>query len=455
MAYLLRLLSSASAHVAVFVILTCAASAVRTALLVRRMIGTRSTRRESGRLELLLTGTFYNENWFRAHILPLSAAAALARIYVVTDRPLLAVDKVTYICPPPWVRSIAGRMIPRAAAMLWSAWRHRPDVVMGYHIMPNAVLALVTARWVGARAVYQCCGGPSELLGGGAGTENRLLSRLHRPSPWIETRLLSLVAQFDGIVTRGSEAVRFFRSHGAQGTVVSIPASVDQARLIPGGTHEKDYDLVTTGRLVAVKRLDLFIELVDALREEFPRVKAVIVGDGPERDALERKVGRRELSDHVHFAGHTDDVGAWLVRAKIFVLTSASEGLSIALAEGLMAGLPSVVTNVGDLGELVENDCNGYLIDSGELAAFTDRVASLLNDPERRRAFSQAAHLKAMECCHLDRVVARWDHLFDGLGEMGDPACSRPRATTGRRTHMVAAETRPYCLPWVGKSRYD
>jgi len=401
----------------------------------------RLDKRSLNQQTVLLAGRFNNLGWFRAHILPLVQCPAVRKIIVVTDAPMLENEKILYACPPGLITRLLGRIIPRLLWLTHAAIRHRPAFIVGYHIMPNAMLALVAARLIGARAVYQCCGGPTEIIAGGTGWENDFLNRDGIADEQIERRLLAIIRRFDNIVVRGPQAARYLRANHVKAPIAAIPAGVHLDGLTPDDFHRRTYDLITVGRLAEIKRLDLFIELIDRLRADLPNVKAAIIGDGPLRASLQAKAQRRGLEPNVTFAGRRDDVARWLCDARLFVLTSASEGLSIALAEAMTAGLPAVVTRVGDLGQLVIDEQTGYTIDHADLDRFARKIRVLLNDPRRWRQFSQRARQRAVALCSPQAVADRWNRLLN-----------QP-TTTDPVPHELPQT--PYALPWIGKARYD
>ena len=126
--------------------------------------------------------------------------------------------------------------------------------------------------------------------------------------------------------------------------------------------HAKVYDLILVGRLAPIKRIDLYLRAIEQVSRRLPDVTAAIVGDGALRTELEQLVEELGIGERVHFAGQQSDVEDWLSRSRIFVLTSDSEGLALSLMEAMMCGLPAVVSDVGELGELVASGTNGCLV---------------------------------------------------------------------------------------------
>ena len=383
------------------------------AALLRERSGSRSHLRRPGKMRLLLTGTFYNENWFRAHILPLTRSAALRRIWVVADQPLFPVDKVAYVSPPALLRRLCGRTLARALMVFWTTARVRPDLLMGYHIMPNALLCLWSARLFGGRALYQMTGGPAQVVGGGAFSENALLRRLRTASPVLEACLYAVLRQFDVIVTRGNQARAFLDQHRLARRSVVITGSIDTARFSPNGT-QREFDLVYVSRLVRDKGLEYFLEVLAQLAALRP-VRAAIVGDGPLRPLLATRAKELGLNGELRFLGHADDVVPVLRRSRVFVLTSPSEGMSIALLEAQGTGLPAAVTPVGELADAVREGVTGTLLKEKDAAAAAGALARLLDDRAALQTMAQAARRQVEGTYSVAAMAGRWNAFFEGL----------------------------------------
>jgi len=363
----------------------------------------------TGRIALL--GTFYNTNWFLSHVRPL-AASGLREVLVITDEPSRPLAGVRYVCPPRALTALLGRALSRAAWAVWVGFRERPDVFMGYHILPNSAAALLAARVLGRAAGYQMTGGPIEIEGGGIGSENAWLTRLRRPSALIERLATAAMREFDLVVVRGSSARRWIEQRRPRGLVQVVPGSVDPQLLRP--QDERSIDLLYVGRFTETKRPLAFVEIVAAVAALRPDVTAVMIGEGPLLEPSRLHARSLGVEGNITFRGRQDEVSADLGRARVFVLPSRSEGLSIAMAEAMMAGAVPVVARVGDLGDLVRDGENGYLVDVDDLARFRECARGLLADPRLWARLSRAARESAIACVGLDRVTALWArHLAD------------------------------------------
>lgn len=369
----------------------------------------------TGRIALL--GTFYNTNWFVSHARPL-ARSGLKEVLVITDEPSRPLPGVRFACPPRALVAALGRPLSRALWAVVVGFRERPDLFMGYHIIPNSVSALLAARILGRPACYQMTGGPIEIEGGGIGSENSWLTRLCGPSPTLERLGIAAVREFDLVVVRGSSARRWVESQDPRGRVEVVPGSVDPEEVRPG--RERSIDLLYVGRFTETKRPLQFVEIVAAIAASRPDLHAVMIGEGPLLDDARARARALGIFERIDFRGRQSEVAEDLGRARVFVLTSRTEGLSIAMAEAMVAGAVPVVARVGDLSDLVRDGENGYLVEVDDHARFVECARRLLEEPALRERLSRAARESATAYVGLEHVSATWGrHLSRLVGERG------------------------------------
>ncbi|MDH3515110.1 MAG: glycosyltransferase [Gammaproteobacteria bacterium] len=403
-----------------------------TVLRLVTWLGPRTRSPGSEGYEVLLTGTFYSQNWINAHLRPLAKSQRCARVWVVSTFKIDPVDKVVLVSPPAALVRWFGAVPARLLTFLWIGVRRRPHLVGGFHLLFNGMFALLLARLTGARSLYFCVGGEAEILDGGIASENRLFERLKTPDAVVERQLRRVTRQFDLIVTMGTRARSFFQANGNTGRIEVVSGGLDAHRFVPGRTSA-EFDLVFVGRLAPIKRVDLFLECVRELRRDWPGIRAAVVGDGAVRASLEAFAGELGVADAVLFVGGQPDVVSWLQRSRVFVLTSDSESLSLSLIEAMLCGLPAVVSRVGDLPDLVQDGVNGFLVTERSGAAFAAGVSALLQEPARYRAMADAARLSAQRH-ELPNCVRRWDDI------LGEHAWSPPgRAVADRAPERPVA----------------
>ncbi len=148
------------------------------------------------------------------------------------------------------------------------------------------------------------------------------------------------------------------------------------------------------GRLHPVKNYDLLIEAMARLRALRPdsanRVHLTIVGDGQERAQLEALVARHALQQMVDLPGAASDVRPWLRSWHLYVQPSRYEGMCLAAHEAMSAGLPILVTPVGELRESVRASEGGLLLDGDVVPSLAATIDELLDSPERLAKMGKA-----------------------------------------------------------------
>lgn len=272
---------------------------------------------------------------------------------------------------------------------------------------------MIVGRVFGRPTCYQMTGGPIEIAGGGVDNENALMSSLGRPSAFLERLAIAVVRRFDLVVVRGDRAKRFLENRGVAGSVVIITGSIDPPRAADGS--DRRFDLIFVGRLTRIKQPEQFVEIVSLVARRLPEVRAVVVGVGPELEMLRLRALELGVSGNIDFLGKRDDVWRLLNRAKVFVLTSRSEGMSIAMAEAMSCGVPAVVADVGELGDLISNGVNGWLVPANDIATYAGHIVDLLTDDRKWVGCSQAAIDSALSLMGVDNVARRWG---DCLGRL-------------------------------------
>ncbi|MBK8270982.1 MAG: glycosyltransferase [Planctomycetes bacterium] len=275
-------------------------------------------------IDIVIIGTFYNDGWFQSHVKPLIECRNIGRIHIVTDQPLAQHDKVCYHCPSRTTRKGLGRTIARLLVLIRLARKQRLALLMGYHIMPNALMALVIARWFWLRAAYQMTGGPIQLIGGGVGSENRLLRRQAVSSRLREALMFAIVRRFDSIIVRGESSRRFIREVAPNVQCDIIPGSIDTDKFNESPA-DKTYDTIAVGRLVDVKRYDRMLNILAEFKQHRPSFRAAIVGDGPLSARLRVQSITLGIDANVDFLGQRNDVPELLTSARLFLLTSENE----------------------------------------------------------------------------------------------------------------------------------
>ena len=165
------------------------------------------------------------------------------------------------------------------------------------------------------------------------------------------------------------------------------------------------------GRLVPIKSVDTLLRAFARLSFD-PSPRLVIVGEGPERAALESLAADLGIAARVRFAGWRQDLEAVYRTFDITVVSSRNEGTPVALIEAMAAGRAVVAANVGGVPDVVTDESVGLLVEPGSVAALSGALEALGRDPAARRRLGAAARRSVAERYSVDRLIADLDHLY-------------------------------------------
>ena len=245
----------------------------------------------------------------------------------------------------------------------------------------------------------------------------------------------------DGIITTGG-AIRgtMIRDNGIDPSrIVSIATGVSLARFDParadGARIRAEFGMPPGALLVTMvavfrrmKRHDLLLQAAVRLRDRFPGIRFLLVGDGPGRQGIEQTILASGLSADCLLAGHRDDIPDILAASDIVVLTSESEGVPQSLSQAMAMRRPVVASPVGGIPELVVDGRTGLIAETGNADAFVHAIARLASDPALRSTLGEAAREHVL-ADYTDEVMARkteefYRHLL--ALKSGAPPASRP-----------------------------
>jgi glycosyltransferase involved in cell wall biosynthesis len=191
--------------------------------------------------------------------------------------------------------------------------------------------------------------------------------------------------------------------------IVVIPNGIDTERFPATPLPTGDPVVTVVANLIAYKRHDLFLMSFAHVLDDHPVCRAVLVGDGPERERLQMLAVDLGIHERVSFAGRVADPRPYLADATVVALTSIHEGTPNALLEAMSSGRPVVATAVGGIPEVVRHGEDGLLVEA-DPRAIGHGLARLLADRTLAERMARSARARA-EDFRWDRVVAHIDDV--------------------------------------------
>jgi glycosyltransferase involved in cell wall biosynthesis len=169
------------------------------------------------------------------------------------------------------------------------------------------------------------------------------------------------------------------------------------------------------GRMTGVKRTDDVLLAFKRLRESGVDACLCMVGDGPDRPAVERRAHELGVMRHTLFLGYQEEVAPFYAAFDAMVLPSINEGTPVSAIEALAAGRPVVATRVGGVPDVVRDGEDGFLVPAGDVDALAERLAQLAREPELRERMGAAGRARVLPRYAVDRLVDDVDRLYRSL----------------------------------------
>ena len=194
-----------------------------------------------------------------------------------------------------------------------------------------------------------------------------------------------------------------------------LPSSTQSSSAPPHPDWFSKPVLLGIGRLAEQKAFDRLVRIHAGMRASGISQHLVILGDGPDRLALEQEIARLGVSDTVFLPGHVNNVADWLAHATVFALCSRYEGFALVLLEALAAGVPTVAMDCpAGPREILRDGEAGVLVPEGDEIAMQAAIAELLAEPALRGRYAQAGLTRARDFTP-EYIVPKWEALLQDV----------------------------------------
>jgi glycosyltransferase involved in cell wall biosynthesis len=185
------------------------------------------------------------------------------------------------------------------------------------------------------------------------------------------------------------------------------------------GIGADDFVLLQVARLDHLKDHLTALRTVALVAKQSPRVRLILVGEGPERGKIEAFVAEQRLGEQVRLLGLRTDVPRLLTAADAALLTSISEGIPLTLIEAMAARLPVVSTNVGGVSEVVKDGVTGFLAPSGDAEGLSRWVLRLIAEPALRHELGERGRTRAETHFSERQMLAAYAGLYEEMHRRG------------------------------------
>ncbi len=269
------------------------------------------------------------------------------------------------------------------------------DVVHTHNTYPH-IYASLAARWAGVPVVINTRHGQRH----GHGWKSRF-----------KYRLASFAV--DRIVAVSEDAARLTRDddHVSPHRITKIWNGIDVEDFEFHGPVLKPI-AISVARLSAEKDFPTLLQAVAKVVKAIPDFQLILVGDGAERNKLEKMVEELELQNHVELLGERKDVPDLLKKAGFFVSSSITEGISLTLLEAMSVGLPLLATSVGGTPEIIEDKMNGLLVIPSDPDALANGIIEMIGMMENWNEMGTHGRKRVETHFDIRRMVKDYEQLY-------------------------------------------
>lgn len=184
------------------------------------------------------------------------------------------------------------------------------------------------------------------------------------------------------------------------------------------GLNENDVAVAIIGRLVPVKNHRLFLDVIRELSKNITqKVTFFIVGDGSEKEMLEKEIAQMELPDNfsIRMTSWIKDIAAFNAGMDVICLTSNNEGTPVSLIEAQATGIPVISTDVGGVRDIVQEGETGFVVPKSDAILFAEKLRSLIEDKNKREKMSQNGWSFVEDKFHYTRLVRDMEGYYKRL----------------------------------------
>ena len=171
----------------------------------------------------------------------------------------------------------------------------------------------------------------------------------------------------------------------------------------------------TVGRMVPVKDFGLFLEIAAVLRKKMVNVRFSILGEGPLKEELMRRVKDLQLEGMVEFEVPRADPQEYYESLDLYMNTSVHEGIPLSILEAMASGIPVVAPQVGGIPEIITHGEHGLLVNSRNPEEFANRCLELIRDPQHRIAMGRKAYERVASSFSSNQMAEAYRRLYHSL----------------------------------------
>jgi len=299
-------------------------------------------------------------------------------------------------------------LVAQAIAAFRLSYQLRPQAVHAHWLIPQGALGVLIARLTRPAPRLLVTAHGADVFGFGSALAS-----------WLKRRVI----QSADILTVPSKAVadQVLELHGHTHRLEILPMGTDlHNRFVPNTIADPVYTLVFSGRLVPKKGVDTLLQALQLVIARYPECRLLVLGDGPERDTLQRLTRHLGIAENVHFYGpfKNSELPTLLQQARIATLPfrhspgGDQEGLGLATIECMGCGLPVIIGDVPATRDVVNDGVTGLVVPSDNPERLAAGIQRLLADPVLAKRLAAAGREFVVDRFDWQNIASRYARLL-------------------------------------------
>lgn len=323
---------------------------------------------------------------------PFCNSSYIKKAYVFAREPGYPIKNCEYICLPKLISYIKPKFLNKLIRIIYEPLqlfyytiKLKPDYINGIHIIPKGINAALVSKLTGVKSIISVIGNIIEI-------ETRFRFKFF----WKNFNLWILkISTY--VTTTGSRVSNYLIENNiSQNKIYTYPGSIDTSKFRYDKNLIKTIDLIFAGTFRELKGPDRALEVIKELKTNFPNIKATFIGNGVLFNTIAKEIKSNQLQGNVELLGYINDPSLLYKKSKIIIMPSKSEGMPMAMVEAMACGAIPVVSEVGNIADIINHSINGFLVKNyNDIHSFRHHINFLLENNSQREKISLNASKSA------------------------------------------------------------
>jgi len=259
--------------------------------------------------------------------------------------------------------------------------KYKPEYINGIYTLPKGLNAVIVGLLTGTKSIVSVIGNTIEI------------DTYYKWKFFWRNLNIWMLNKTNIVTTKGLTVTNYAVSFGiAKEKIFEFPGFVDTDIFYSDNVKERDIDILFVGTFRKLKGPDKIVKMIKKLILTFPNIKSCFLGKGYLFDEVQDMIIKLELQKNIILEGYRSDTPVFFQRAKILLMPSRSEGLSMAKLEAMACGCVPVVSNVGNMTDAAHNGINSFVVDDyTDIDTFVKYIKLLLEAPNKHEKMAQNA----------------------------------------------------------------